>query len=129
MPRYLTPSRIGLLVLIRLYKSGHNFGAKDAINILEFIAKHTVYTADQSAQLVDEKKDFFASNISIFQAQLKQWQSASLPGQPAWNIFVAAIWNHLDGLDSLGHLITELRQGSVPTTNAVTDVRYDLSIP
>ncbi|PPJ57435.1 hypothetical protein CBER1_04379 [Cercospora berteroae] len=124
MPRYLTPSRIGLLVLIRLYKSGRNFGAKDTINILEFIAKHTVYTADHNAQLVDEKKDFFSSDISVFQSQLKQWQSASLPGQPAWNIFVAAIWNYLDGLDSLGHLITELRQGSVPTTNAVTDVSY-----
>ncbi|KAM3422319.1 hypothetical protein BST61_g2678 [Cercospora zeina] len=123
MPRYLTPSRIGLLVLIRLYKSGQNFGAKDTINVLEFIAKHTVF-ADPNAQLVSERKDFFASDISLFQSELKQWQSASLPGQSAWTSFVAAIWTHLDGLDSLGHLITELREESVPTTNAVIDVSY-----
>ncbi|KAI5357428.1 Putative tetratricopeptide-like helical domain superfamily, anaphase-promoting complex subunit 5 [Septoria linicola] len=125
MPRFLTPPRVGLLILIRLYKSGDKFGANDTINILEFIAKHTILTTDHDPNLIEEKKDIFSSDIQAFQPHLKQWHAAAFPGTTAWDVFVTSVWSDLDGLDSLTNLITNLRQSSVPMLGVQSETGYE----
>lgn len=128
MPRFLTPPRIGLLILIRLYKSGDKFGANDTINILEFIAKHTILTTDHDPNLIEEKKDLFSSDIQAFQPHLKQWHAVGLPGTTAWDVFVTSVWSDLDGLDSLTNLITNLRQSSVPMPGVQSETGYEFPL-
>lgn len=93
MPRYLTPPRIGLLLLIDIYLSADLRGIDrdGAARILECIAKHTTLTVEHDPQLIDEKKAVLTADISAFKSYL---QPIPLPNLvPAEQFTVKTVWD------------------------------------
>lgn len=106
MPRYLTPARICLLVLVRLYQSGQASTAS-SLQVLEFIARRTSAAPQHDRHAVDDQHALFSPDISELGKSLQQW-SSRIPGRTMYDVLLQSLWN-LNGLDSLNTLISRLR--------------------
>lgn len=105
MARYLTPSKIGLLLLVELY-ARQVIPISSTIPVLSFILSHLVPVASTTSQKAPTAKGLsrrqtFIISVEDFEEALAQHSAASgLPGRSLWDHLLRKLW-HLDSLDSL----------------------------
>lgn len=117
MPRFLTPPRIGLLLLAEVYMTSDRdeIDHHGAAGILEFIAKHTTLTVEHDPRLVDEKQSVLASDVSALRSHLQPLALVfpRLDGPftgTAWDAFLIHCWRAtLNGHQDLQDLLTRMR--------------------
>lgn len=87
MSRFLTPSRICLLVLIQFYRT-EKAPLKSTIPILSFICSRTLR---RSADLEAEQKGPSPPSLNEFEALLSAQESMH-PGQSLYDVFLTKLW-------------------------------------
>ncbi|THY04715.1 hypothetical protein D6D03_03513 [Aureobasidium pullulans] len=87
MSRFLTPSKICILLLIQLYRDG-NVPSKSTIPLLSFISKHTIH---RSPLNTSNQQPLTPPSIEEFEALLKSHESA-IPGRSLYQLFVDHLW-------------------------------------
>ena len=99
MSRYLTPSKIGLLALIRLYSDGF-VPSSATIAILSFLISYLLPVYRKSSEEDDSiSQDGFTVSIEKLQSATISYTSA-IPGRTLWDLLLKLLWtiNSLDGL-------------------------------
>lgn len=116
MPRFLTPSKIGLLVLVQLYTE--ELVHRDAIlEVLTFISSSIldVDTSQSRQRGVDrwrraEKSISLILSIKDFEALLRPYPAiAGIPGRRLWDVFLARFWG-IDSLDALHNFFDNIHE-------------------
>ncbi|KAK5740112.1 APC5 protein [Elasticomyces elasticus] len=112
MARYLTPARIGLLILTEQYLSGH-LASGARLKVLSFIASHIVASTGNDGQaavisLDADAAEFFSSLSGL---------PSDVPGRTAHDALLQRLWK-LDGLDALHTLFEGMNQIVAPTSEA-----------
>ncbi|KAK5111908.1 hypothetical protein LTR62_004640 [Meristemomyces frigidus] len=98
MPRYLTPQRIGVLVLLQEYLTGR-VSASTQLPVLKFVAKHIDLAKDhESVSGTDILAGADATVEELF-APLRGLAWA-IPGRTLYDVVLQALWN-LQNLDAL----------------------------
>ena len=94
MPRYLTPSKIGLLTLIAVYVEGH-VSSTATVPVLSFLMTNLLSPRHHN------KPGTSRTSLSIqdFQNALSKLAS-DFPGRTIWDLFLRKLWQ-FDSLDSL----------------------------
>ena len=100
MPRYLTPSKIGLLALISVYVEGH-VGNKAIVPVLSFLIGHLLPPDIRKTETAE-----VILTIGDFQSALGKLPS-DFPGRTVWDLFLKKIWD-FDCLDSLHSFFDKL---------------------
>ena len=111
MPRYLTPGKICLLLLVDLYISDE-IPSSSKLDVLSFVASHINPPIDHDNGSIDTRLNLANSNFSIFANKLSQCQSG-VPGRSVYDTLLQRIWK-LDDLDSLHSLFEQLGEVVVP---------------
>ncbi|KAG9660723.1 hypothetical protein KCU76_g19496, partial [Aureobasidium melanogenum] len=87
MSRYLTPSKICILLLVQLYRDG-NVPSKSTIPLLSFISKHTIHRSPLNAA---DQKPLTPPSIQDLEALLGSHESA-IPGRSLYHLFIDHLW-------------------------------------
>lgn len=87
MSRYLTPSKICILLLVQLYRDG-NVPSKSTIPLLSFISKHTIHRSPLNAA---DQNPLTPPSIEDFETLLGSYESA-VPGRSLYHLFVDHLW-------------------------------------
>ncbi|KAG9832935.1 hypothetical protein KCU98_g12608, partial [Aureobasidium melanogenum] len=87
MSRYLTPSKICILLLVQLYRDG-NVPSKSTIPLLSFISKHTIHRSPLNAA---DQKPLTPPSIQDLEALLGLHESA-IPGRSLYHLFIDHLW-------------------------------------
>ena len=110
MPRYLTPAKICLLVLVDLYISDQiPLSAK--LDVLGFVASQVNAPSDHDNASIEEKIKFSSFDVAALSETLSRWPSG-VPGRSVYDVLLQLLWelNELDSLytlfQRLGGLIT-----------------------
>lgn len=108
MTRYLTPSKIGLLVLIELYTDGI-VSTSSTISILSFILAQLLPSSSvKQSGKASSTPQYPVLNLDTFESLLKQHNAGSgHPGRSLWDHFLAKIWK-IDSLDALHDFFARL---------------------
>jgi anaphase-promoting complex subunit 5 len=88
MARFLTPSKICILLLVQLYREG-SVPSTSTIPLLSFIAKHTIHTSPINTPT---QKPLTPPSIEELQALLETRQSA-IPGKTLHHLFIHQLWS------------------------------------
>lgn len=100
MPRFLTPSKIGLLALIELYTYAI-VPTSATIPILSFIIEQLLPPNQPSTITTSSQALPFILDVKSFEAVLAAHPSASgVPGRTLWDYFLKKLWD-INSLDSL----------------------------
>lgn len=100
MPRFLTPTKIGLLALIELYTCAV-VPTSATIPILSFIIDQLLPTSTPSTSSASSQSLPFLLDNKSFETLLSSHPSASgLPGRTLWDYFLRRLWQ-IDSLDAL----------------------------
>jgi len=117
IPRYLTASKISLLVLINLYCSS-GIPSSATIPVLSFILSHSFPSAPSAARAPRSANHQDASlSIRAFEDVL-QSHASNMPGRTLLDVFLKHMWemNSLDSLfelfDRLGDLLARPQEGT-----------------
>lgn len=105
MPRYLTPARISLLVVIDLYTS-NDIPASASFDVLNFIASQVVVQSEHDNASLSERFKLSSSDITGFQEPLSRLQS-EVPGRTLFDALLQRLWK-LEGIDALYTLFHNL---------------------
>ncbi|CAD0086781.1 unnamed protein product [Aureobasidium vineae] len=87
MSRFLTPSKICILLLVQLYRDG-NVPSKSTIPLLSFISKHTIH---RSPLNTSNQNPLTPPSIEDFELLLGSHESA-VPGRSLYHLFVDHLW-------------------------------------
>lgn len=87
MSRYLTPSKICILLLVQLYRDG-SVPSKSTIPVLSFISKHTIHRSPLNAA---DQKPLIPPSIQDLETLLRSHESA-VPGRSLYHLFVDHLW-------------------------------------
>ncbi|OBW64292.1 MAG: WSC-domain-containing protein [Aureobasidium pullulans] len=87
MSRFLTPSKICILLLVQLYRDG-NVPSKSTIPLLSFISKHTIH---RSPLNTSNQQPLTPPSIEEFETLLKSHESA-IPGRSLHQLFLDHLW-------------------------------------
>ncbi|KAI5209244.1 hypothetical protein AUEXF2481DRAFT_27990 [Aureobasidium subglaciale EXF-2481] len=87
MSRFLTPSKICILLLVQLYRDG-NVPSKSTIPLLSFISMHTIH---RSPLNTSNQKPLTPPSIEDFETLLQSHESA-VPGRSLYHLFVDHLW-------------------------------------
>ena len=101
MPRYLTPAKICLLVLVDLYIADQ-IPSSSKLQVLSFVASQVNTPSDHDSASIEEKLKFASSDLTYLSEKLSQWQSG-IPGRSVYDVLLQRLWE-LDELDSLHNL-------------------------
>ncbi|KAK3662139.1 APC5 protein [Elasticomyces elasticus] len=112
MARYLTPARIGLLILTEQYLSGH-LASGARLKVLSFIASHIVASTGNDGQAAVISLDADAAD---FLSSLSGLPS-DVPGRTAHDALLQRLWK-LDGLDALHTLFEVMNQIVTPASES-----------
>ena len=93
MPRYLTPSKIGLLALISVYVEGH-VSAVATVPVLSFLISNLLPPDSRKNKTTE-----VVLTIGEYRDALAKLPS-DFPGRTVWDLFLRKIWD-FDCLDSL----------------------------
>jgi anaphase-promoting complex subunit 5 len=135
MARYLTPAKIGLLVLIELYTESV-VPTASTTSILSFVISHLLPSSlpkpqnhlPGPAQSEGENRQSFLIPIKDFEKLLSAHYSASgLPGRTLWDLFLKKLWD-IDSLDAL-HVFFERRANLLAKKRDELKADTDLGIP
>lgn len=105
MARFLTPAKIGLLVLIELYLEGAA-SSRSIVPILSFITSHLLVTTSAhrgallGGRVSGRRRNESTLTIEHFRDFLSSCASSRIPGRTLWDTFVDRLWN-IDSLDKL----------------------------
>ena len=124
MSRYLTPSKIGLLVLVQLY-SENAFPSEAILPILSFITSHVMnydgasFRTSQNRDWQKATRDFgLLHSVRIFEELLGSYPSLNgLPGRKLWDQFLGRLWG-INSLDALHEFFEKLSLLSANSTSA-----------
>ena len=106
MSRHLTPSKIGLLALIRLYSDGV-VPSSATIPILSFLISYLLPVHSHTSQENDSvSQDGFAVSIQKLQSATISYASA-IPGRTVWDLLLKLLWA-INSLDALHAFFNEL---------------------
>ena len=111
MPRYLTPAKICLLLLVDLYASDE-IPSSSKLDVLSFIASQVNAPSDHDHVSIEERINLASSGFAAFAEKLSQWQSG-IPGRSVYDILLQRVWK-LDELDSLHNLFGQLGELVAP---------------
>ncbi|KAK5163336.1 APC5 protein [Saxophila tyrrhenica] len=98
MPRYLTPTKICLLVLVELYASDE-IPATARLDVLSFIASHINPPSEYDQFSLEDRAQVSSNDITSFSSILSQWPS-KIPGRSLYDRFLNDAWT-LHDLDAL----------------------------
>lgn len=114
MPRYLTPAKLCLLILIDLYISDQ-IPADSRSDALSFIASHINTQSVNDRLQIQERLQTSTSDITVFAQTLSRWQSG-VPGRTIYDILLHKVWclNDLDSLHALFHEVDDLVAPATP---------------
>ncbi|KAK0781372.1 APC5 protein [Friedmanniomyces endolithicus] len=115
MARYLTPVRIGILILTEQYLSGQ-FASSGQLGVLSFIASHITARGGSTGK---EGQDAFVgldANAAEILGPLAKFAS-DVPGRTAYDALLQRLWK-LDGLDAAYELFERLGQVIAPISEA-----------
>lgn len=102
MPRYLTPSKVGLLALIAIYVEGL-VPNSSAIDVLSFLMNHVLHNPPNSTTVVSiDSED--PVPVKAFERTLSPLTS-SFPGRTVWDSFLKKLWS-IDCADTLHSFLT-----------------------
>ncbi|KAL8659686.1 MAG: hypothetical protein Q9226_000311 [Calogaya cf. arnoldii] len=106
MSRHLTPSKIGLLALIRLYSDG-DVPSSATIPILSFVISYLLPVHSRTSK-DDESisQDGFTVSIQKLQSATIPYASA-IPGRTVWDLLLKQLWT-INSLDALHAFFTGL---------------------
>ncbi|KAF7905920.1 hypothetical protein EAF00_000199 [Botryotinia globosa] len=107
MTRYLTPSKIGLLILIELYTDGV-VSTSSTISILSFVLAQLLPSSSVKQAGKASTPQYPVLDLEAFETLLKQHSAASgHPGRSLWDHFLAKLWK-VDSLDALHEFFARL---------------------
>ncbi|KAM0135707.1 hypothetical protein ACHAP3_004802 [Botrytis cinerea] len=107
MTRYLTPSKIGLLILIELYTDG-TVSTSSTISILSFVLAQLLPSSSVKQAGKASTPQYPILDLEAFETLLKQHSAASgHPGRSLWDHFLAKLWK-VDSLDALHEFFARL---------------------
>ncbi|KAL8953974.1 MAG: hypothetical protein Q9222_000184 [Ikaeria aurantiellina] len=122
MSRYLTPSKIGLLLLINLYSSGV-VPSSATVPILSFLVSYLLPSYSKcSQQEEDSWEQRFDLSIDVLQKATITYPSA-IPGRTVWDLLLNKLWS-IDSLDALHAFFDKLPlllEKGVGTSSEETD--------
>ncbi|KAF9735308.1 anaphase-promoting complex protein [Paraphaeosphaeria minitans] len=105
-PRYLTASKISLLVLVQLYCDS-DFPSSATVPVLSFVLSHTFPTTLSAARKSHIVEQHVAPpSIRTFEEILKN-HTSSMPGRSLLDDFLKCLWE-LDSIDALFDLFNDL---------------------
>lgn len=106
MSRHLTPSKIGLLGLIRLYSDGV-VPSSATIPILSFLISHLLPVHSKTSKEDDTiSRDGFTVSIQKLQSATIS-HASSIPGRTVWDLLLKLLWT-INSLDALHAFFNEL---------------------
>lgn len=106
MSRHLTPSKIGLLALIRLYSDGV-VPSSATIPVLSFLISYLLPVRSKTSQEDDSvSRDGFTVSIQKLQSATISHASA-IPGRTIWDLLLKQLWS-INSLDALHAFFDEL---------------------
>ena len=115
MARYLTPVRVGILVLIEQYLSGQ-CGSKARLSVLSFIASYI--NAGRNVDHEDGREVLASLNADATHVLAPLTKLASeIPGRSTYDALLQRLWQ-LDGLDALYGLFERLTEATNPAVRA-----------
>ncbi|RDW77399.1 hypothetical protein BP6252_05452 [Coleophoma cylindrospora] len=125
MTRFLTPAKIGLLILIELYTDAI-VPTASTIPILSFVINQILPATHPKAsqKLVDKSRPLpFVLDLKAFETLLKTKYplAVGLPGRSLWDHFLKKLWG-IDSLDAL-HVFFAQRQHLLAKSRE--DIRQD----
>lgn len=134
MARFLTPSKIGLLILIEVYTEG-DVSISSTIPILSFVASNLLPASLPKSQnrlpgeTSDPKNPQFMITIQSYCSFLSAHPSAKFPGRTLWDIFLEKLW-HIDSLDAV-HEFFDSRSTLLAKTREETqkDTAAGIAVP
>ncbi|KAH8802867.1 anaphase-promoting complex subunit 5-domain-containing protein [Xylogone sp. PMI_703] len=114
--RFLTPAKIGLLVLIELYVDS-SVPSSAAIPVLDFLLKNllpALSSLQQKKEAIPADSLPFNPDLDTFETLLAAHTSATgLPGRTLWDNFLEKLWN-IDSLHALHEFFENRTQYLVP---------------
>lgn len=114
MPRYLTPVKINLLLLIDLYVSDQ-IPASVNPKILGYIASQVIQPSDHDNVVERHPQSLSSrSDVTTLSEHLAQWTS-QVPGRSVYDILLQRVWE-LNDLDALHVLFQHLGELVAPRT-------------
>lgn len=119
MPRYLTPTKICLLVLVDLYTAGA-VPSNVTLELLSFIASQITLPSDDESSSLEEHFKLQACDISAFAAKVRQWPS-TVPGRTLYDTALQRLWE-LNGVDSLYALFEHVNTLVLPQASDAEDI-------
>jgi anaphase-promoting complex subunit 5 len=132
MARYLTPAKIGILVLIELYTDSI-VPTASTIPILSFIISHLLPSSlpkphnTLPGEKQQDSRHNFAIPIEDYRRLLSAYSSASgVPGRTLWDLFLKKLWA-IDSLHAL-HEFFDLRQVLLTKTREEAQKEVDAGV-
>ncbi|KAK3683200.1 APC5 protein [Vermiconidia calcicola] len=117
MPRYLTPAKINLLLIIDLYVSDQILASVNP-KILGYIASQVILPSDHDNTGIEGSPQSLSSrsDVTTLSEHLAQWTS-QVPGRSVYDILLQRVWelNDLDALHVLFQHLGELVAPRTPT--------------
>lgn len=114
MPRYLTPARVCLLVLIQIYQE-QQASSESSFDVLDFIAQHITASTDDDDIALVESRASTQGDLVKFAEELQHLPS-QVPGRNVYDVLLQALWD-VHGLDAIDEMFATLR-ATVMTVNA-----------
>lgn len=118
--RFLTPSKIGLLVLIELYVDG-SVPSSATIPVLDFLLKNLLPALSSLQQQKHKDATSISSSSIPFNPDLESFETlltphtsaTGLPGRTLWDNFLEKLWN-IDSLHALHEFFDTRAQFLIP---------------
>ena len=107
MPRYLTPQKLCLLLLVDLYVSDE-IPNSSKLDVLSFVASQVNAPSDNDNVSIEQRFNLANSDLAVFAEKLSQWQTG-VPGRSVYDALLQRIWT-LNDLDSLHNLFQQLSE-------------------
>ena len=130
MPRYLTPAKIHLLVLIDIHISGE-IATSAHLHALNFIATRVVAPSDHEAASMRARYNIFeGSEVATLAEPLSRWPTY-VPGRSTYDIFLLRMWDliSVDTLFDLFQHLCELSSSSASGREGSGAIKISRSSP
>jgi len=114
MPRFLTPTKICLLILVDLYASDE-IPAVARLDVLSLIASHVNPPSEYDTASLDHRSKVSSSDITYFSETLSP-RPSGIPGRTLNDVLLRRVWE-LPTLDSLHELFKEVTQHIAPSNS------------
>lgn len=102
MGRFLTPSKVALLVLAQIYSKG-SIPLSGTATVLNVLISRILLDSKESDELLQQQ----ASDTVLGLEQALAGQASAIPGRTVWDLLLKELWG-IDCADALDWFITEI---------------------